>query len=281
MMAESSLSVAAVEYAQRGFAVFPLVPRSKDPRIAGGFKAATRDPEAVARWWRRWPNSNIGIATGVPSGVIAFDVDPRNGGDDALIRLTNRPEAPTVHTGGGGIHEYYAHPGDGDAPCRRNAGGLQGIDVKGDGGYVVAPPSIHPSGSLYQWDVVLGLDEVAIPPAPAWLLELSRAGNRIAPLPYEAEAWNGTIPAAVEYAIAVSGKVFRRFNRDTTDLSDTSPSGVDYSLACLLSLFTQNGGEIEAGIRASRAKAELAARPKTYYEATVGKALRLAREVCR
>ena len=278
------MNAAALDYAARGFAVFPIVARSKAPRVSGGFKTATPDAEIVSRWWRRWPQSNVGIATGAVSGLVVLDIDPRNNGDDSLAELLDEvggcPDAPRVHTGGDGLHIYFRHPLDAPIPCRTNAGGRPGIDVKGDGGYVVAPPSIHPNGRAYAWDLLEDLEQVRLPEAPDWLLELARGGKDWKRQTYVATAWDGRIPDRVAYAAAVSGKVARRFHRDPAGLVDASPSGVDFSLACLLARFSVPGGEIEAGIRASRARAHPAIpeRPPSYFRSTIEKALALARE---
>ena len=106
----------------------------------------------VVEWFRRWPDANVGIVTGEISNLIVLDIDPKHGGDATLDRLERgfRPLSSTVEavTGGGGRHLYFAHPG---GLTRNRAGLAQGIDLRGDGGYVVAPPSIPPSGRPYEW----------------------------------------------------------------------------------------------------------------------------------
>jgi hypothetical protein len=114
-----------------------------------------------------WPQANIAIATGARAGLVALDVDPRHGGDRSLARLIDThgslPDTPCVWTGGGGLHYYFAHPG---TKVSNSAGKVAvGIDVRGDGGYVVAPPSVHVSGGVYEWAVAC---EPA--PIPTWLL---------------------------------------------------------------------------------------------------------------
>src|SRR5690606_215593 len=112
--------------------------------------AATTDPAAIRAWWSSWPRADIGIATGAESGIIVLDVDPKKGGDLSLVRLVER-DGPIVyvahvHTGGHrpGDHYYLAHPG-GRVKNGTNAFGddFPGLDVRGDGGFVVAPPSLH------------------------------------------------------------------------------------------------------------------------------------------
>jgi hypothetical protein len=274
---------AAHTYAERfGFAVFPLRPRSKAPACSGGFKAATCDHTQIEAWWRRTPSANVGIATGTVSNLIVLDMDPRNGGEESHLELRQKfgrwSDTPISHTGGGGTHEVFRHPGNDEVPCRTNVGGFAGIDLKGDGGYIVAPPSIHPSGEPYVWDLYFGLESFALASAPGWFVDLARQGPTTNAAAYEAEIWDGTVPDRVSYAVAVSNKVARRFHRDPRGLTDGSPSGIDFSLACLLARFGCDGPTIEAGLRASRARADLSAKRDSYFHSTIGKALTLAGE---
>lgn len=119
----------------------------KHPRTLHGFEAATTDEDQIRRWWGMWPDSNVAIATG--HGLIVLDIDPRNGGDLELVLAGRQmPRTPTVHTGGDGLHFYFA----GNCPSRKDlSGGWTGIDVKSEGGYVLAPPSVHGSGGRYAW----------------------------------------------------------------------------------------------------------------------------------
>lgn len=145
----------------------------KHPRTRNGLKDASTDPEAIASWWRRWPRANVGIVTGAAAGIIAIDVDPRHGGDESLAALEaeHGELMPTLEaaTGGGGRHLIYRHPG-GKLANRANV--RPGIDVRGDGGYVVAAPSVHASGRLYAWPDGSGPDEREVGELPGWLHEL-------------------------------------------------------------------------------------------------------------
>jgi hypothetical protein len=157
--------------------VFPLQPRGKKPHPGlpdrpegeGGYKFGTADPDRVASWWSRWPDANIGLAC-EPSGLVALDVD----GDAGLRSLAGHPgpvPATTLSVTGrkdGGGHLIYAVPAN--ARPRRSAAGVDGwagLDVRSNG-YIVLPPSVHPSGRVYGWDV--GPDRLPPQPAPAWLL---------------------------------------------------------------------------------------------------------------
>lgn len=173
---------AALAYAERGWLVFPCHSAGeagcscrrpdcsspgKHPRISGGLRNASSDQAVIRRWWTRWPNANVAVRTGEVSGVVVLDIDPDHGGDDALAQLVRRheplPAGPAVRTGSGGLHLYFEHPG----PAVRNSAGSlgPGIDVRGDGGYVIAPPSRHASGASYEWQTT-----GALPALPEWLL---------------------------------------------------------------------------------------------------------------
>jgi len=124
----------------------------KHPRTRHGFKDATKDPRRIQRWWKRHPNANVGIATGVGSGIFVLDVDPRHGGDSTLEALLKElgplPNTPVANTGGGGQHYLFAHSG-GWVKSRQAI--AAGIDIRGDGGYIVVAPSKHESGGRYVW----------------------------------------------------------------------------------------------------------------------------------
>ena len=188
---------AALAYAARGWAVFPLhsilsgrcscrrddCPHpAKHPLARHGLHDATTDEVTIRSWWDRRPWANIGVATGAPSGIVVIDVDPRSGGHRSLTRLERTtgplPATLTARTGGGGLHLVYAHPG-GDI---RNTAGrlpgvtgtLPGIDLRADGGYIVAAPSRHRSGQWYCW-----IDpDTALAAAPRWLRQSARRPSR-------------------------------------------------------------------------------------------------------
>lgn len=162
---------AALALAARGLAVFPLhTPKpdgacdcrracdnvGKHPRTKNGWKDATTDSAQVEKWWTTWRNANIGIACG-PSGLVVLDVDPRHGGDESLADLRGVHgedwlDTVTAITGGGGQHYLYRAP---DVPRIANSAGVlgPGLDIRGDGGYIVAPPSRHETLNLYEWEV--------------------------------------------------------------------------------------------------------------------------------
>ncbi len=121
----------------------------KHPLTSSGVKDATRSPARIREWWRRYPFANVGIATG--QGLLVIDIDPRHDGSlEALKTSIVLPETATVQTGGGGWHLYFVYKKS-QYEVRNSAGKLaNGIDIRGEGGYVVAPPSNHVQGS-YHW----------------------------------------------------------------------------------------------------------------------------------
>jgi hypothetical protein len=169
-------AAAAAAYIGRGWPVFVLgrtrrpaanCPACRDPGpghdragcgclTCHGFYAATLDPARLAAMLAAVPAGVLAIRTGAASGLLVVDLDPRNGG--RLDRDLMNPTA-TVATGGGGWHLYYRHPG---GPAAAALPDRAGVDIKADGGYVVAPPSIHPgTGRPYQWAGARAVSEMA------------------------------------------------------------------------------------------------------------------------
>ena len=152
-----SMYDAAIEYAKKGFAVFPLKYRDKVPLTRNGCKDATTDAAQIKAWWQKYPNANIGLATGSVSQnvfVIDLDIDEDRGIDgyhsleDWQREHGDFPETWTAITGRGGYHLYYR----GNGKIKNRAGIIDGVDIRGNGGYVVAPPSIHKNGNRYEWE---------------------------------------------------------------------------------------------------------------------------------
>ena len=168
---------AALYYAGMGIAVFPCEPGRKTPACANGFLDATTDEATIRAWWARNPRANVAMATGKVSGMVAVDVDPRHGGDEGLLDLAARhgplPETAESLSGGGGRHVFLAHPG-GHVPCSQSEI-APGVDIKGDGGYVVLPPSVHPGGGAYAWEFSSDIADVRPAACPQWLVALIRA----------------------------------------------------------------------------------------------------------
>lgn len=192
---ELTMLRAALQYAERGWHVFPVhsVHKGKDgwecscgrvcgrpgkhPRTANGYKDATTGADTIKRWWTDWPNANIGVACGV-SRLLVVDVDPRNSGDESLAELEVAhgalPKTLTTLTGGGGQHYFFDVSSiDGKLPSRLLK---QGVELKGGGSYVLAPPSIHVSGKTYSFDVGQS-DRPEFP--PSWLTDDVRKSRHV------------------------------------------------------------------------------------------------------
>ena len=170
----------ARRYLARGWSLLPLRSQDKRPLVAWEpLQSSHPSAEQVADWFGRWPDANIGIVTGEISNLIVLDIDPKHGGDASLDRLERQfgqlPATIEVTTGGGGHHFYFAHPG---GLIRSRTGLAQGVDLRGDGGYIVAPPSIHPSGYPYLWAVGHSPEDVALAALPRWIL-LESGGIRV------------------------------------------------------------------------------------------------------
>jgi len=174
----SVLGRAAVAYAEQGWAVFPLLDRDKRPRFAGAYKRASSDRAQVERWWRAFPQANIGLATGSASGLWVLDVDGTQGEDSyaELVACEEQlPDTRMVRTTKG-WHLYWRLGGQFDPG--RKIGARPGLDVIGGSGYLLAPPSVHPSASVYAW--VNPSTDIA--ESPPWLLERLSAKSHPEPL---------------------------------------------------------------------------------------------------
>lgn len=159
----SSNGTAALDYARRGLHVFPLwwiedgkcacagrpgCSPGKHPIQRNGLLAAIVDLDKIAEWWNRWPDANVAIATGEISGIVVVDVDGPEGERSAAMYGLSPDGTMSVRTGNG-FHLYYRYP---DFPVKNSVRKIApGLDIRGDGGYVVAPPSVHQSGRVYEW----------------------------------------------------------------------------------------------------------------------------------
>lgn len=192
---------AALAYAAKGWPVFPCRPASSEeldkngkprwkysaPLIAKGLNAASSDAAQIRRWWKRWPDAMIGLPLGGPTGLFAIDFDPRIDEETgeyfelaALKEATETqigvplPQSITAMTPSGGVHLFFRQPDDG-GPAIRNKGSLPlHVDVRGEGGYVIAAPSVRFDG-VYRW-IRGGPDDVAAD-APAELIAALREGK--------------------------------------------------------------------------------------------------------
>ena len=189
-----TLGKSALAYASKGWRVFPVYEPTgsgcacaegckkpgKHPRIKAWTTRATTDPDTITKWWERSPDANIGIATGRESGIVVLDVDvgPGKDGMASLAELEQDigelPETLTVRTGSGGLHIYFVAP---DQRLASQIGFRPGLDVLSEKRYVVAPPSMHPSGTQYAFE---GNDITDLAPMPEGLqkaLKIARKGT--------------------------------------------------------------------------------------------------------
>ncbi|MFK7827512.1 MAG: bifunctional DNA primase/polymerase [Oligoflexales bacterium] len=156
----------AFSYIERGWSVIPIYEckggkcscgnsscnsPGKHPRTKNGLKDASTEPLEIFQWWKKWPNANIGILTGKKSNLVVVDIDPRHGGDKSWNEFSTRfklKNTLSVETGDNGLHLYYQYP---NQNIKNKVNLLPGVDIRSEGGYVVAPPSVHASNATYKW----------------------------------------------------------------------------------------------------------------------------------
>jgi len=217
----NALEITLLRMAARGFRLFPVAIRSKRPLIGEWPERATSDAERLHAWKQEYSGCNWGLTCGCDSGVFVLDVDGDEGAASlrGLVKDHGREWTDTLSAKTArGFHLYFRYPTD--AVVRNSASKLApGLDVRGDGGYVLVPPSVHPSGAIYRW--AGSCEDTEILPAPAWLLEMLTApaqrmgrtsavggdiipeGQRNATLTKLAGAMRrqGTTPQAIEAAL--------------------------------------------------------------------------------
>jgi Bifunctional DNA primase/polymerase, N-terminal/Primase C terminal 1 (PriCT-1) len=203
----------ALALARRGMAVFPCLPGRKEPATVHGCKDATTDAGTIEQWWRERPDANLAVATGVASNIFVLDID----GLDAEAGLNQLEKEhgslpPSVESiTARGRHVWFRYPTDVLVP--NSAGKIApGCDIRGNGGYVLAPPSIHPSGRRYEWSV----DCSALAPAPEWLLDKVSRPATGSTLPLPPEQWRelvacGAVEGTRDCTVAkLAGHLLRR-----------------------------------------------------------------------
>lgn len=157
---------AANGYREKGFSVFPCN-TNKKPATPHGFHDATCDEALVTTWFTKIPGAMIGLPTGHVNGFVIIDCD----GDEGIANFAALCEANgyspvtlTASTPGGGLHYYFAAPLGIEVPCSTSKL-ARNVDVRGDGGYVIAPPSLAPNGKRYEW-----LCRQSVAELPEWML---------------------------------------------------------------------------------------------------------------
>ncbi len=181
---QPKLLQSALLYAAKGWPVFPIYTvrdgrcacespcssAGKHPRTPNGFKNATTNRKKIEGWWKKWPDANIGVHTGKASGFIVLDIDKEHGGEDSLRELERQfgqlPRTREQRTGAG-RHLLFSNQ-----TLSNRSRVKPGLDMRGNGGYIVAPPSAHICGSRYQWT-----NENPIAEPPSWLLEVFESAS--------------------------------------------------------------------------------------------------------
>lgn len=168
----TELRRAACRLVDRDKPIFPCRPNGKEPLTSNGFKDASVDRAIVLHWWGRWPDANIAMPTGHASGFLVLDLDGPEGMDTFARIDAHGPGLNTLEVATGtGVHLYFRMPdpdiGTSNAAIKARFG--PSVDVRGNGGYVIVPPSRHPNGTRYQW----GAGQVL--PTPDWLVEILTA----------------------------------------------------------------------------------------------------------
>ena len=141
----------ALRYAALGWAIFPCRPNDKRPATPHGCLDATTDADQIREWWTKIPDLNIGLACGEISGITALDIDPRSDGHEFLAAAVadNGPIEGVweSQTGGGGTHYLFSYDDEANVDL------APGVEIKSDGKYIILPPSIHPNGNSYEWEL--------------------------------------------------------------------------------------------------------------------------------
>jgi hypothetical protein len=191
----------ALKYAARGISVFPSWPATKEPACRHGFKDATTNPATIRRWWVANESYNIAIATGIVSRVWVLDVDSAFGAAALVDLEAEHGPLPATLTSvtASGCHLWFQC----SSPILSSVGRIAiGLDVRGDGGYVIAPPSVHPDGPRYRWN-----NNKSLAVAPDWLIALTRkhptlSERALASLPHKSSSPGAYGRAALEREIA-------------------------------------------------------------------------------
>ena len=207
---------AALSLACEGIPIFPCDPRTKQPLTRHGFKDATTDRAIIESWWSEYPDAMIGMPTGRITGVFVVDLDTKHDGPKHFAALCEQhggaPVTRTATTPTLGSHLHYRYPED--RHIRNSAGKLgRGIDIRGEGGYIILPPSRRNDGASYCWDIPDG--EVSVADAPEWLLdEIDRRARLPTPPPVNGAAGSSWAQAALQSEL---GRVLSASERERND----------------------------------------------------------------
>jgi hypothetical protein len=245
---------ACLDYAKAGWPTFPLEPGGKRPLgalVPKGLRGASTDQRQILRWWGSRPEANIGLVTGAVSRLLVLDVD----GDEGRASLAaleqehgQLPRGVCVRTPRGGEHRYFRFPQSGNVG--NSAGRLgPGLDVRGEGGYVVAPPSTNGTGAAYEFTG----GSKWIPPAPGWMVDVLANGYaEEAPVaPASPPRWSSG--DGTPYGLTALRRVVERVQHASEGARNDCLNSEAYGLARLVA-----GGELDE--KATRAALAAAAR---------------------
>lgn len=206
---ESSLAAAALRYANLGIPVFPCVPGGKQPLTPNGFHDASSVARVVHGWWQRTPDANIGLPTGAPTGVLVVDVDVHSGASGFAAFERARSEgfgdawAWLVRTPSGGLHAYYPNVSGQEQRSWQVPGAH--VDFRGDGGYIIAPPSrLEVDGTLRSYDVIAVATHSPQPVVAAELRRFLEPPRPARPLPPPGMPATGCRPDALARTVALA-----------------------------------------------------------------------------
>lgn len=225
-----------------GFSFFPLLRGSKKPAMAWKPYQTCRPTADEVAGWRNNADSNAAIVTGAISGIIVLDTDSDEG--EAFVIDQGAPETPTVRTAKG-RHRYFRHPG---FKIGNLAGIVAGVDLRGDGGYVVAPGSLHPSGHVYEWEAET--QSLPVADAPQWLLDIIRKPE---PAAIETRPASGAMPTVGlgldeggdRYArAALEGEIAKLWRAEVLTRNDSLNSSA-FSLGTMVGGGHLNRAEVE------------------------------------
>ena len=193
---------AALYHLRQGRSVVPIKPSNKVPFVKWKrFQGELAGEELVVEWWHRWPDAMPGIITGNLSGIVGLDVDGARGMaslKDKDIPITWTVESPRH----GGVHYWYAYPRNEDIPSRN--GFLPGVDLRAEGGIIIAPGSVRSDGSTYRFKELLGPEHVELASCPNWIIELSRNRRRKPTTAEKNQQQQETGGASNEYSLLAS-----------------------------------------------------------------------------
>jgi hypothetical protein len=210
---------AALDYAAQGYAVFPCRPNAKEPACHRGFHDATTNSARIRRWWLANPSYNIAIATGIISSAFVFDIDGAIGAEtlETFEAKYGSLPATRISSTSGGCHFWFR--ADRTVPCRVGGqGGFPpGLDIRADGGYAIAPPSIHPDGPIYRWTNARDIAN-----APDWLIQLAHVKAK--------PIVGSRVPVPIRRAGPISHYAAAALEREISALTNTLPGARNHAL---------------------------------------------------